>query len=115
MPKVTGINRGIIFDDGSNLYDYHDQDCCENHYLSYADITLSDFDGLDFDLSSDSFFERVPAYGIRLVATNGATVSIPGYGYNNGYYSSNLTLILSRPNEPDRKFNITECQDQRGS
>ena len=33
----------------------------------------------------------------RLLPVNGHPISIPGYGYNNGYYSANLTLVLERP------------------
>lgn len=111
MVKVLVVTDGYIrFDDDTKLYSDHDQDCCENHYLSFADLSLSDFDSLDFDLSGDSFFERVKGYGIRLLPTNGHPVSVPGYGYNNGYYSANLTLILEGVGTMT-KFDITECQD----
>jgi len=111
--EVLKINDGIIFKDGSTLYDFHNQDCCENHYLDFSSLCLADFEGLEFDLSSPSFFERVSDFGIRLIPLNGHAVSIPGYGYNNGYYSSDLTLVLSRPGKLDEKFDITECQDQK--
>ena len=68
-----------------------------------------DFEGLEFDLSSD-FFEKVVDYGIRLLPTNGHPISVPGYGRNNGYYSHNLDLVLSSPKET-RSFDITECQE----
>jgi hypothetical protein len=121
MPKVTRVNvcfstisvrraNGIRFDDGSTLEDFHDSECCEHHYLDFSAISLEDFDGLEFDLSSEDFFERVPDYGIRLVPTNGHPVSIPGYGYNNGYYSSNLSLILTTP-DGKKTFDISECQE----
>lgn len=33
---VTKINdEGIDFDNGSNLSSYHNQDCCEHHWLSF--------------------------------------------------------------------------------
>lgn len=110
--KVVKICDGIIFEDGSDLSDHHEQDCCESHYLSYDGLSLSDFEGMEFDLSSDSFFERVPDYGIRLIPVSGHPVSIPGYGYNNGYYTSNLSLILARPGEASKTFDISECQEQ---
>lgn len=114
MVKVVSINEeSISFDDGSSLCSDHYTDCCEHHYLDFSHHE-AEFDGLDFDLSSDNFFERVDGYGIRLIPTNGHPVSVPGYGYNNGYYSDTLTLILSRPNETDKKFDITECQEVSG-
>ena len=104
--KVTNVSEDVLtFDDGSELSSDHEPDCCEHHYLTFKDLSLSDFDGLEFDLSSDgSFFERVEDYGIRLKPTNGHPVSVPGYGENNGYYSANLSLILSKPYaDPDIK------------
>lgn len=108
MAKVVKIeNDTIYFDNGIELWADHYQDCCESHYLDFSNIGLKDFDGLKFDLSNGSFFERVEGYGIRLLPIKGHPVSIPGYGYNNGYYSSDLTLHLS----DGRSFDISECQD----
>ena len=111
MPRVVSLDRDQLnFDDGSTLTSDHYQDCCEHHYLDFADLTVSDFDGLDFDLSSSNFFEKVPDYGIRLLPLNGQPVSVPGYGSNNGYYSANLSLVLEQ-NGTTTTFDITECQD----
>lgn len=112
MVKVIYVDKDVLrFDDKSELSSDHDQDCCENHFLDFSQHSLSEFGGLEFDLSSPSFFEKVDGYGIRLLPTNGHPVSVPGYGYNNGYYSANLTLILSRPGETTKFFDISECQD----
>ncbi len=109
--KVVKIDKeSITFDNGVILYSDHEQDCCENHYLSLADLTIEDFDGLIFDLSNDNFFERIEGYGIALLPINGHPVRIPGYGYNNGYYTENLSLVLSGE-DFTRKYDITECQD----
>lgn len=109
--KVIGISDCIKFDDGTILDSEHEQDCCESHYLEFNDLTLEDFDGLEFDLSSDTFFNRIEDYGIELVPVKGHSVKIPGYGYNNGYYTSNLGLVLSNTLERFNKhFDITECQ-----
>lgn len=100
----------IEFENGVKLYSNHDSDCCESHYLSMSDLTLSDFEGLKFDLSTDEFFNRIEDYGIELVPVNGHSVKIPGYGYNNGYYSSRLDLILTDGKDFNKEYNITECQ-----
>ena len=55
--KVTKVNQeSIEFEDGSTLSSYHNQDCCESHYLYFGDVRLEDFDGLEFDLTVEGFF-----------------------------------------------------------
>jgi hypothetical protein len=100
----------IIFEDGTKLYSHHDQDCCESHYLDFTHTKLEDFEGLNFDLSNEDFFERVPDYGIRLKPTNGLPVAIPGYGYNNGYYTENLSLVVKFTDGSRKHYDITDCQ-----
>lgn len=110
MNKVTKVTSDFIeFDNEVRLFSDHSQDCCENHYLDFSDITLADFEGLEFDLAGEDFFERIEDYGIALKPMSGFPVRIPGYGYNNGYYSSNLSLILKGTNF-EKRFDITECQ-----
>jgi len=111
MSKVVKIeSENIVFDDGLVLGSYHDQDCCENHYLSMSDLSLSDFDGLEFDFSRDNFFSRINGYGIELFPVVGHSVRIPGYGSNNGYYSSNLDLVV-KGNGFSKIFDISNCQE----
>ena len=112
--KVVKIDSDSIeFDNGMILYSNHDQDCYEHHYLSLSDLSLNDFDGLEFDLSNDNFFERINGYGIALKPISGHPIRIPGYGSNNGYYSSNLDLIITGCNGKGifKEYDITECQD----
>lgn len=108
---VTKIDSdSITFSNGVVLLSNHRQDCCENHYLSLSDLTIDDFKGLEFDLTTDDFFERIPDYGIALKPINGHPVRIPGYGYNNGYYSSQLDLVLLKDHSIIHQYDITECQ-----
>lgn len=109
--KVIRIGDGIVFDNGMSLIDYHGQDCCESHYLGLDELDIREFDGLEFDLSNDNFFERIDGYGIALLPINGHPVRIAGYGYNNGYYSSQLDLQLVHNGEIVKSFDISECQD----
>ncbi len=97
----------LVFADGTTISSDHDNDCCESHYLSFADLKSEDFAGLSFDFSGD-FFERVDGYGIRLIPIEGHPVSIPGYGYNNGYYSSELTLVVEGPFA--NRYDVSDCQ-----
>jgi hypothetical protein len=102
----------IVFSNGYTLTTHHDQDCCEHHYWSLTDLTINDFDGLEFDLDDDNFFGRIEGYGICLVPINGFPVRIPAYGANNGYYSTNLALILSDGDKVIKEYDITECQEE---
>lgn len=97
----------IEFMNGIKLTSEHNQNCCETHFLSFSDLTEDDFAGLEFDLSGDSFFKRIPDYGIELIPIHGHSVKVPGYGSNNGCYSSDLTLVLSGLT---KTFDITDCQ-----
>ena len=115
--KVDSINMldgdgVIVFSNGYTLTTHHESDCCEHHYWSLSDLTINDFDGLAFHLDGGSFFGRIEGYGICLVPINGFPIRIPAYGSNNGYYSTNLSLILSNGNEIIDKFDITECQEE---
>ena len=111
--KVTSVaNDTILFDNGYCLGSEHEQDCCESHYLSTSDLTLEDFEGLEFDLDRDDFFERIEGYGIALKPVNGHPVRIPAYGQNNGYYSANLSLVIInlKSGKVIKSFDITHCQ-----
>jgi hypothetical protein len=104
----------IVFSNGYTLNTYHGQDCCESHYWSLTDLSIDDFDGLEFDLDDDNFFGRIEGYGICLTPIDGFPIRIPAYGYNNGYYSENLTLVLTKDNKTIKEFDITECQNIEG-
>tara|TARA_X000001382_G_C3165613_1_gene177744 strand:+ start:119 stop:466 length:348 start_codon:yes stop_codon:yes gene_type:complete len=110
--KVLEVkNDEILFENGVKLYSNHEQDCCESHYLSMDDLTIEDFEGLEFDLTSDNFFKRIEGYGIELVPIIGYSVKIPGYAENNGYYSSQLDLIITDNESFTKEYDIAECQD----
>ena len=109
--KVVSIGENFLnFEDGWSLESDHESDCCERHYLSFEHLTIKDFEGLKFDLSSDKFFEKVPEYGIRLLPLNGHPIPVPGYGYNNGYYGTNLCLKVTDGDGNITEYDITECQ-----
>lgn len=111
--KVVKIDANHIgFEDGIQLLSDHNQDCCESHYLSFTDLTLEDFEGLEFDLSNDDFFERIVGYGVALKPIKGHSIKIPAYASNNGYYGSNIDLVIADANGTIlKKYDISECQD----
>ena len=111
--KVIKVgDYGITFDNGLELSSEHQQECGENHELYFKDLALADFEGLEFDLSNENFFRRVDGYGIELLPLHGHPVRVAGHGYNNGYYSNQLDLVLSGK-DFNKVFDITECQDMQ--
>ncbi len=64
--KVVKISEGLVFDDGTQLYSNHMSDCCEHHYLDFEHISLSDFEGLEFDLSNDNLIRNYNAMNVTM-------------------------------------------------
>lgn len=109
--KVISVGyKSIMFNGGIVLLSRHVQDCCESHKLCFSDLSLKDFEGLEFDLSNDNFFKRVDGYGIELLPITGWPVRVPGHGCNSGYYSSQLDLVLLYDNGDCKIYDISECQ-----
>jgi hypothetical protein len=112
--KVIKVDSdGVTFDNGIVLSSYHQPDCCESHWLAFEDLTLADFEGLEFDFTNDDFFRRIEDYGIELIPIVGHTVKIAGHGSNNGYYNSSLDFCIDGAGI-NKTFDISECQDIDG-
>jgi hypothetical protein len=110
--KVISIDAFLIkFENGYVLYSDHDTECCESHELCLEDLSIDDFKGLEFDLTNDNFFNRIEGYGIELIPINGHSVKIAGHGSNNGYYSSQLDLVVEKDGDLINRYDISECQD----
>ena len=113
--KVVDVTQyGLVFNDGSKLYSDHRQDCCESHELDFKELSLQDFSGLEFDLTEGLFFRKIANYGIELVPISGWSVKVAGHGYNNGYYGSNIDLVLEFSDGTKRTFDVSECQEVSG-
>lgn len=110
--KVVKVSRlELLFDDGTKLTSDHEQTCCEQHYLDFSDLDISDFEGLEFNLTNDDFFNRIEDYGIELKPIKGHSVKVNGYGNNNGYYGSNIDLIIADANgKTIKSYDVSECQ-----
>ena len=79
--------------------------------MDFADLEIIDFYDLEFDLTSDDFFNRIEDYGIELKPIKGHVVRVPGYGSNNGYYGSNIDLIIAdAKGKTIKSFDVSECQ-----
>lgn len=95
---------------------YHSTVCCEEHYLDFSEIEDMMEDGMLFCVDTEnpeSFFCRVEDFGIRLLPINSHPISVPGYGSNNGYYSSDIDLIVEDLRFHNKVFrvDVSECQD----
>ena len=116
--QVIKINaEGLEFNDDIIVESYHDQDCCEYHWLDFSTLSAQDFKDLTFDLDNfEQCIEKVDGYGIRLISEQGIKISVPGYGSNNGYYSANLSIVKR---EKHNKYtgnrvvvDISDCQSE---
>lgn len=113
MSKIVKVSdSGLELDCGTRIYDYHPQDCCEQHYLDWSAVDPSDLVGKEIHL--DDFFERVDGYGIRIKVVGDHPVAVAGYGDNNGYYSSEILLVVDKPGLTPVEYDISECQEDRG-
>lgn len=114
MARIINLSGDTIkFDDGHTIYTKHDQDCGEIHEIDTSGIDLSEVKDMEFDLSLpfDKLVEKVESYGIRLKSINSHPLNIPAYGYNNGYYSTDIDLILNKDGVTIWSVDISECQN----
>lgn len=114
---ISSINSGsIIFNDGSMLTSAHEQDCCESHYLDFSNEDEQSLKQLKFKAYNDggldiSIVSKIEGYGIELKPLNDHPLRIPGYGYNNGYYSTELILeYIDKNRQLVWSLDVSECQ-----
>lgn len=105
--KVIKIDEhGITIDNGARIEDYHNQDCCEAVYADWN--ALKDSNIMDFDFPENFTIEGVPNSGFRI-----GPYFVPCYDQQNGYYSSDLSLIITYPNRRTRIWDISRfCLEQ---
>lgn len=119
MKIVKVEEERIIFDNGSILESYHEQECCENHYVDFTSINDQGFENEEFAehllkiLEVNSYknddcpfdFDRWSSFfNIKDLKNNKYTLTI--YNSNNGYYSTNVSLILTHKNGDVETFSI---------
>lgn len=116
--KIKSVRGSIKFDNGLELWDHHDQDCCES---VYADFSVADSynciagDKSVYDLDFDDktlldTIERVCGEGFNLFDREGNSVFIPCYNVQNGWYSSDLSLRYGDQKRGKfKEINISDC------
>ena len=107
---VTVIHEDfLLFSNDVRIKTIHRQSCCESVYADFGSIEdsvlMSNFPIINITL------EAVDGSGIRLIAQHAtrneqAIVFVPCYDFQNGYYSSNLELIIC-----DKDNNLLGCFD----
>lgn len=105
--KIKEINgEKIMFDNGYELEYYHEQDCCENVYADFEILktyNLSTKTGkiikieeIDFEEELEKLIEGKVEIGFNMISKIGEKFFVPCYNEQNGYYSSELELILHK-------------------
>lgn len=105
--KIKQIDEDeIIFDNNYKLKCYHEQDCCESVYADFEmlkNYNVSVKTGKNIKIKEIEFVETlellidgVPGAGFNIISIIGEKFFIPCYNEQNGYYSSNLELILDK-------------------
>lgn len=105
--KIKKINEEYIeFDNGYKLEYYHDQDCCECVYADFEAIknyNVSTITGKKTNIKDIDFCEDlktliigVKEMGFNMVSKIGEKFFIPCYNQQNGFYGSDLKLILTK-------------------
>jgi len=92
------------------IEDHHDQDCCEDVYADWESIDLPDLFFTAFSI------EFLPGSGFSLLLYPNSSnlkvfyrLFVPCYNSQNGYYSSDLSLIIRRNGELLNEVDITNC------
>jgi hypothetical protein len=82
----TGIDKIVT------ISDIHEQDCCESVYADWSPIKDSD----------SEYFSKLEIKSVKdigfLLCFNDTKTLVPCYNQQNGYYSSNLSLEITKQN-----------------
>lgn len=117
--KIKEIKEDkIIFDNGYELEHYHEQDCCEHVYADFEilkDYNVStktgktiDIKEIDFRESLVELIEGVKGQGFNMLSKIEEKFFVPCYNEQNGYYSSDLRLILHKEKGKEI-MDISDC------
>lgn len=105
IKDATSSSENIIitFEDGSTMefYSYHEQDCCENVYADFKAFDVYK-DDLIKKTVKEIIIKGVKDIGFMICFyfdwESSVKVFVPCYNCQNGYYSSNLDLIIETNN-----------------
>lgn len=94
----------VVFDNGTVVSGLHEQDCCESVWASFKNLVgQPGVDYHDFPDAIESVVEVVPEFGFRL-----DKYFIPCYNSQNGYYSSDLSLVITKPDNVKTTIDVSK-------
>jgi hypothetical protein len=115
--KLISIEGGVFTFKGIriSLEDEHQGDCCENVYADFSTLELykSQLVGIEFEKFE---IAEVEGDGILLRFDKGqhstpVKVFIPCYNEQNGYYSSELKLVIKVDDNPPTTIDISSAHE----
>ena len=98
----------IIFDNGTEISFVHDTECCEKVYADFKQLKDSPFGILNSDFENDVKIEVVKNAGFRFGDDSNSWWFVPCYDVQNGYYSDDLTLIITFPDKTTKEIDLKE-------
>lgn len=122
--KIVEINdEEIKFNNGYILYYYHSQDCCEHVYADFEVLksyNLSTKTGktinikdIDFEENLQNLVEGINEAGFNMISKIGEKFFVPCYNQQNGYYGSDLDLILYKNKNYKETLNISDFVEDK--
>jgi hypothetical protein len=109
------VTSGLMKINNIIIEDYHEQDCCEHVYADFSALEDTTF----FDeIKGKNLTAKEVANNIELVEGKGFRIFgyfVPCYNVQDGYYSSNLTLIITEEHGKNKiEIDLTNCTSWRG-
>ena len=108
MKIKTVTEDKILFEDGSTLESHHQSECCEDHYVEFTSINGQGWEGKEFPDSLDvlvrkadgietAFYDDITWRSfVELLDVYGNVYVLNIYNSNTGYYSSEVSLVLTK-------------------
>lgn len=101
MKIVQVTDEAIIFDNGNTITYDHDQDCCENNYAEFTNLTESNTN-YNFDFNEELIFKFVDGIGFMFGSApiddpegDIHWIFIPCYSEQNGYYTDVVDIYYT--------------------
>lgn len=107
----------IFFTDGSTISYQHEPDCCEYNWADFSilDVFYQQEEFVNFDIIPVEEYgfllslelEKIASFGDKWYYDYTPTkkIFIPCYSDQNGYYSTQLTIVVHRPDAKGLKLN----------